>query len=55
MCIGEAFARMEGTLVLSAIVACFALRATTAEPIGIAAHATLRPARPIVLCPRRRG
>jgi cytochrome P450 len=55
MCIGEAFARMEGTLVLSAVVARFSLRASTAEPIGIAAHATLRPARPIVLVPRRRA
>jgi len=54
MCIGEGFARMEGTLVLSAVAARFALRATTAEPIGIAAHATLRPARPIVLRPKPR-
>jgi cytochrome P450 len=49
VCIGEAFARMEGTLVLAAIVQRFSLRAVAAEPIGIAAHATLRPARPIVL------
>jgi cytochrome P450 len=49
MCIGEAFARMEGTLVLSAVAQRFSLQATSAEPIGIAAHATLRPARPIVL------
>ncbi|MGD0471610.1 MAG: cytochrome P450 [Candidatus Velthaea sp.] len=54
-CIGEAFARMEGTLVLSAVSARFSLQAATAEPIGIAGYATLRPGRPIVLCPRRRA
>lgn len=54
LCIGEAFARMEGTLVLATIARRFALHATSAEPIGIAAHATLRPARPIVLRVRRR-
>jgi cytochrome P450 len=54
VCIGEAFARMEGTLVLAAVARRFALRATGDEPIGIAAHATLRPARPIVLRARVR-
>jgi cytochrome P450 len=49
LCIGEGFARMEGTLVLAAIAQRFALRATSTEPIGIGAHATLRPACPIVL------
>ncbi len=49
MCIGEGFARMEGTLVLASIARRFALRRIDDEPIGIAAHATLRPARPIVL------
>ena len=48
VCIGEAFARMEGTLVLAAIAGRFALR-TADPPIGIGAHATLRPARPIRL------
>jgi cytochrome P450 len=49
LCIGESFARMEGTLVLAAIAQHFSLRAIDTAPIGIAAHATLRPARPIVL------
>lgn len=54
LCIGEAFARMEGTLVLAAIAGHFAFRAADVGPIGIAAHATLRPARPIVLRVDRR-
>lgn len=54
LCIGEAFARMEGTLVLAAVTQRFHLEALDAEPVGIAAHATLRPARPIVLRVRRR-
>jgi cytochrome P450 len=49
LCIGEGFARMEGTLILAAVAQRFTLRATDPEPIGIAAHATLRPARPIIL------
>jgi cytochrome P450 len=55
MCIGEAFARMEGTLVLSAVAARYSLRSRSPERIGIASHATLRPARPIVLRPLRRS
>jgi cytochrome P450 len=54
LCIGEAFARTEGTLVLASIAQRFALHAVDSAPIGIAATATLRPARPIVLCARRR-
>ncbi len=54
LCIGEAFARIEGTLVLAAITQRFALQTVNADPIPIAAHATLRPARPIVLRLRRR-
>lgn len=49
LCIGEAFARMEGTLVLATIAQRFRLSPIDERPIGIAAHATLRPARPIVL------
>jgi cytochrome P450 len=49
LCIGEAFARMEGTLVLAAVAQRLRLRQASAHEIGIAAHATLRPARPIVL------
>jgi cytochrome P450 len=55
VCIGEGFARMEGTLVLSAVTQRFSLHAATAEPIGIAAHASLRPTRPIVLILRGRA
>ncbi len=49
LCIGEAFARMEGTLVLATIAGRYALDAHDPAPIGIAGHATLRPARAIVL------
>ncbi len=55
VCIGEAFARIEGTLVLATIAQRFALRATDERPVGIAAHATLRPERPIVLRVERRN
>jgi cytochrome P450 len=55
LCIGEAFARMEGTLVLAAVTQHCRLEALDAEPVGIAAHATLRPARPIVLRVRLRS
>lgn len=54
LCIGEAFARMEGTLVLATIARRFAFRPADDMPIGIGAHATLRPARPIVLRLERR-
>jgi cytochrome P450 len=46
---------MEGTLVLAAVASRFALRAVDDAPIGIAAHATLRPARPIRLRVERRA
>ncbi len=49
LCIGEAFARMEGTLVLATIAGRWQLRAVGGAPVGIGAHATLRPERPIVL------
>jgi cytochrome P450 len=54
LCIGEAFARMEGTLVLAAIAQRFTMRAIDERPIAIDAHATLRPERPIVLRAVRR-
>ena len=55
LCIGEAFARMEGTLVLATIARRWQLRAIDGAPVGIAAHATLRPQSPIVLRAARRG
>jgi cytochrome P450 len=54
LCIGESFARMEGTLVLASIARRFRFHQLDDQPISIAAHATLRPARPIVLRVARR-
>jgi cytochrome P450 len=47
-CIGDAFARMEGVLVLATLARRFRFERVDAAPIGIAS-ATLRPARPILM------
>jgi cytochrome P450 len=52
-CIGDAFARMEGVLVLATLARRFRFERIDAAPIGIAS-ATLRPARPILVRVRPR-
>jgi cytochrome P450 len=52
-CIGDAFARMEGVLVLATLARRFRFERIDAAPIGIAS-ATLRPARPILVYVRPR-
>jgi cytochrome P450 len=52
-CIGDAFARMEGVLVLATLARRFRFERVDAAPIGIAS-ATLRPARPILVRVRPR-
>jgi cytochrome P450 len=52
-CIGEAFARMEGVLVLATLARHYRFERIEPEPVGIGS-ATLRPARPIVMRARAR-
>ena len=52
-CIGDAFARMEGVLVLATLARRFRFERIDSAPIGIAS-ATLRPARPILVRVRPR-
>jgi cytochrome P450 len=52
-CIGEAFARMEGVLVLATLARRYRFERLEPEPVGIGS-ATLRPARPIVMRARAR-
>ncbi len=55
MCIGDAFAKTEGTLILAALANRFRLCSDRAEEIGIAGRGgTLQPAKPILLKAERR-
>ena len=51
MCIGDTFAKTEGTLILSLLASRFRLFSDSSEPIPIGPRATLQPARPVLLRP----
>jgi cytochrome P450 len=55
MCIGESFSKLEGVLALAILARRFDLRIVGDAAVGVAAGATLRPARPIVMQPVRRA
>jgi cytochrome P450 len=50
-CIGEAFAWMEGILLLATLAQKWRLRLVPGQQIGLAAKITLRPDRPIMVVP----
>ena len=54
-CIGEAFAWMEGVLLLATIAQRWRLRLVPGQTIGLAPKITLRPDRPIRVVPELRG
>ena len=49
MCIGDTFAKTEGTLILAAIANRFRLKATNAPEPGLSSRATLQPQNPVML------
>ncbi len=54
-CIGEAFAWMEGILLLATIAQKWKLRLVPGQQIGLAPKITLRPDRPILVVPELRS
>jgi cytochrome P450 len=54
VCVGESFAWMEGVLVLATLAQQWRLERVETSPVPMKAMLTLRPARPIRMCPRLR-